>query len=64
MSMSEKVHRVRLSDEDVARIARAVAWFSRYVDEKGLLDAGERRALRDLRVRFEDWGEIFRRPRR
>lgn len=58
------IHRVRLSDEDVARIARAVAWFSKYVEEKGLLDAEERRALRDLRRRFEDWGEIYRRPRR
>ena len=64
MGNSQRIHRVRLSDEDVARIARALTWFSKYVDEKGLLDAEERRALRELRVRFEDWGEIFRRPRR
>ena len=58
------IHRVRLSDLDVARIARAVSWFSKFVEEKGLLDAAERRAFRELRVRFEDWGKIYRRSRR
>jgi len=67
-----KVHRVRLSREEIKMIARALRWFSRMIDEKDLMDFSERQKYRDLALRFIDWGEalyfdghrMFRRTRR
>jgi len=67
-----KIHRVRLSKEEIKMIARALKWFSDMIDEKGLMDFSERQKYRDLTLRFIDWGEalyynghrMFRRTRR
>lgn len=67
-----KIHRVRLSDEDIKRIARALKWFSDFIDEKGLMEYKDRVAYRNLHVRFGDWGSeavdgegrLFRRTHR
>ena len=67
-----KIHRVRLSDEDIKRIARAAKWFSEFIDGKGLMNYEERAAHRDLCIRFGDWGSkdewragpLFRRTHR
>jgi len=67
-----KIHRVRLSDEEIERIARALKWFSSMLDEKGLMEYEDRVAYRDLFLRFGDWGSkdewragpLFRRTHR
>jgi len=67
-----KIHRVRLSDEEIERIARALKWFSSMLDEKGLMEYEDRAAYRDLLIRFGDWGSkdewrerpLFRRTHR
>jgi len=67
-----KIHRVRLSDEEIVRIARALKWFSSMLDEKGLMEYEDRVAYRDLFLRFGDWGSkdefreglLFRRTHR
>lgn len=37
-------------------IGRALKWFSGVVDERGLLTLVERMMVRDLALRFLDWG--------
>jgi len=67
-----KIHRVRMSDADIQRVARALKWFSDMIDKKGLMEYEDRAAYRDLVLRFGDWGRyslervrpLFRRTHR
>lgn len=67
-----KAHRVRLSDEEIKMIARALKHFYKLLDEKGLEDFQTRWKYRDLAFRFMDWGQersyydrpLYRRTRR
>ena len=50
------MHRIRLSDEEIKMLARALKWFCDFIDEKGLLELRDRLRYRDLYIRFGDWG--------
>ena len=50
------IHRVRLSDGDIRRIARALKWFTDLINEKGLLELQDRMEFERLHRRFDDWG--------
>lgn len=66
------VHRVRLRDDEIQMIAKALKRYYRLLDEKGLEDFETRRKFRDLAFRFLDWGQersyydrpLYRRRRR
>lgn len=67
-----KIHRVRLSDEEIQKLARALEWFTGFINEKGLFELRDRMDYERLHRRFEDWGStdefeegrLFRRTRR
>jgi len=49
-------HRVRLRDDEVQLIGKALKWFSDFASDKELLGEEDRLLVQDLATRFGDWG--------